>query len=255
LDEFDVLRVEEIEPTVGILLSAADTKDHGRVYALLDPAVERFRDLDEEQRFGFKDAVDKFVRTYAFLSQVVSFGDSKLERDYVYCRALASRLRDENTATSLDLGSEVELTHLRSEVTFEGSLSLDPDEGEVKAIFGEGRGRQQELELEPLSQIVDELNERFGFDFDSSDQLLFDQFEETWLADPEVAAQAQNNTYDNFRLVFDRMFLGTLVNRMDDNEAIVRRVLDDEDFQAALKDMYATRVYRRARDGITGVEE
>ena len=233
---------------MAVLITAKESKDHGRVYALLDPAVERFRELDEEQRFGFKDAIDKFVRTYAFLSQVVSFGDSKLERDYIYCRALASRLRDENTATSLDLGAEVELTHLRSEVTFEGSLSLDPDDVEVKSIFGEGRGSQQKLELEHLSQIIDQLNERFGVNLDERDQLLFDQFEETWLADPEVSAQAQNNTFDNFRLVFDRMFLGTLVNRMDDNEAIVRRVLDDEDFQAALKDLYATRVYQRARN-------
>ena len=40
------------------------------------------------------------MRTYAFLSQVVSFGDSKLERDYIFCRALASRLRDQNTSTA-----------------------------------------------------------------------------------------------------------------------------------------------------------
>ncbi len=94
----------------------------------------------------------------------------------------------------------------------------------MKSIFGEGRGSQQKLELEHLSQIIDELNDRFGVNLDERDQLLFDEFEETWLADPEVSAQAQNNTFDNFRLVFDRMFLGTLVNRMDDNEAIVRRV-------------------------------
>jgi len=39
------------------------------------------------------------------------------------------------------------------------------------------------------------------------DQLLFDQFEETWVADPEVVAQARNNEFENFRLVFDRMFM------------------------------------------------
>ena len=83
--------------------------------------------MEEQDRLGFKDALDKFVRTYAFLSQVVSFGDSKLERDYIFCHAIASRLRDQNTSTSLDLGSEVELTHLRNEVTFEGSLSLDTE--------------------------------------------------------------------------------------------------------------------------------
>ena len=246
-DQYDVLRVDEVEAAVSVLVNVTGPKDSGRVYALLDPAVERFRELDEEDRLGFKDALDKFVRTYSFLSQVVSFGDSKLERDYIYCRALASRLRDERTNTSLDLGSEVELTHLRNEVTFEGSLALEAETGEVQTIFGEGRGRQQDPELEPLSQIVDELNERFGLTLDERDQLLFDQFEESWLADPEVSAQAQNNTYDNFRLVFDRMFLKAVVDREEQNQEIVKRILDDEEFGQALKDLYAGRVYRRAR--------
>ncbi|MDQ6947686.1 MAG: type I restriction endonuclease subunit R, partial [Actinomycetota bacterium] len=248
LDNFDVLRPEEVEATVALLVTIKAPGQHGQVYALLDPAVERFKALDEENRFGFKDALDKFVRTYSFLSQIVSFGESKLERDYLYCRALASKLRDEMTVERLDLGTEVELTHLRSEMTFEGSLALDSDTGEVKSVFGEGAGRQNELPLEPLSQIIDTLNERFGLNLGEADQLLFDQFEETWLADPEVAAQARNNTIENFRLVFDRMFLNTVVGRMDDNEAIFKRILDDPEFQATLMSLYATKVYRRARE-------
>jgi len=104
--------------------------------------------------------------------------------------------------------------------------------------------RQNESNVEPLSQIV---HERFGLNLDQRDQLLFDQFEETWVANPEIAAQARNNTLDNFRLVFDRTFLRTRVGRMDENEAIFKRILDDPEFQAALMDLYATRVYRRSR--------
>jgi type I restriction enzyme, R subunit len=247
LDEFDMLRIDEIERAVALLLTISDPRQHGEVYAILDAAVERFRVLDEDDRVGFKDALNKFVRTYAFLSQIVSFTDSKLERDYTYCRALAAKLRDEATTERLDLGTEVELTHLRTEITSEGSLTLDTETGELKAIFGEGMGPQHEPDVETLSQIVDALNERFGLDLDDRDQLLFDQFEETWLADNDVTAQARNNTFDNFRLVFDRQFMNTVIGRMQDNEGIVNRVLDDEEFRQALMDLYATRVYRRAR--------
>jgi type I restriction enzyme R subunit len=248
LDDYDVLRPDEIEEAVALLLTIADPKQHGAVYALLDRAVERFRMLDEESRLGFKDALNKFVRIYSFLSQVVSFTDSKLERDYTYCRALAAKLRDETTIERLDLGTEVELTHLRTEITHEGSLSLTADQGEVKSIYGDGTGRQQELDIEHLSAIVDTLNERFGLNLNERDQLLFDQFEQTWLADEDVVARARNNTLDNFRLVFDREFEKTLIGRMQGNEAIVSRVLDDEEFREALIELYATRVYRRARD-------
>ncbi|HEY1354464.1 MAG TPA: type I restriction endonuclease [Ktedonobacteraceae bacterium] len=247
LDQYDVLRPDEIETTVAVLIAITDPKDHGKVYALLDPAVERFKALDEEERLDFKDALDKFVRTYSFLSQIVSFGDTKLERDYLYCRVFAPKLRDETTIERLDLGSEVELTHLRTEITFEGSLTPTSDTAEIRTVFGDGNGRRNETTVEPLSQIVHELNERFGLNLDQRDQLLFDQFEETWVANPEVAAQARNNTLDNFRLVFDRIFLRTVVGRMDENEAIFKRILDDPEFQAALMDLYATRVYRRSR--------
>jgi hypothetical protein len=41
--------------------------------------------------------------------------------------------------------------------------------------------------------------------------------------------------------------MDTVVSRMDLNETIFKRVLDDEEFRQALMDLYATRVYRRAR--------
>ena len=229
-------------------MTFAGAKDHGQVYALLDPAVERFKAMDEEDRLGFKDALDKFVRTYSFLSQIVEFGDSKLERDYRYCRALASVLRDQNTIEKLDLGSAVELSHLRSEITFDGSLSLDGENGEVITIYGEGRGSQQEPEPEALSQIIDELNERFGLNLNERDQLFFDQIEGDWLADPDLTAQARNNSVENFRLVFDRSFVDTVAQRVMDNEDIARRFFDDEEFKQVLIDWYADKVYRRARD-------
>ncbi len=40
----------------------------------------------------------------------------------------------------------------------------------------------------------------------------------------------------------------TVIGRMDDNEAIYKRILDDPDFQQILMDLYASRVYRRARE-------
>src|SRR5262249_11946767 len=53
LDDFDVLRVDEIEAAVALLVTTGDTKDHGRVYAVLDPSLERFRAMTDEDRLAF----------------------------------------------------------------------------------------------------------------------------------------------------------------------------------------------------------
>ena len=71
---------------------------------------------------------------------MVTFGDTKLERDYRYCRALASVIHAPADDGGIDLGSEVELTVLQIETTFTGRLSPDSDSGEVATIFADGRG-------------------------------------------------------------------------------------------------------------------
>jgi type I restriction enzyme R subunit len=250
LDDFDVLRAEEIEAAMPALLGAgaSDDKRSAEAYAAIGPAKARFEGLDDEQRLELRDALTRFVRTYSFVSQIAAFTDPSLERDYVYCRALSLYLRDTATVQRLDLGSEVELTHLRHQMTFSGTLSLTAEVGEVRSFFGEGKGSQQELDLEHLSSIVEVLNERFGTDLTDVDKLLLDQFEESWVADGELSDQAQNNTIDNFRLVFDRKFLQTIVTRVDANDEIYKKILDDEDFRATVGEFYLRKVYERLRE-------
>jgi type I restriction enzyme R subunit len=250
LDDFDVLCPEEIEAAMPALLGAgaSDEKRSAETYAAIGPAKARFEEMGDEERLEFRDALTRFVRTYSFVSQIAAFTDPALERDYVYCRALSLYLRDTGTVERLDLGTEVELTHLRHQMTFSGTLSLTSETGEVRSFFGEGKGAQQELELEHLSSIVEVLNERFGTDLTDVDKLLLDQFEESWIADDELSDQAKSNSLDNFRLAFDRKFLQTIVTRVDANDEIYKKILDDEDFRQVLMDLYAGRVYRRARE-------
>jgi type I restriction enzyme R subunit len=247
LDEFDVLRPDEVEAAMPALLGTGGSDEHrsAAAYAALGPGKARYEALDDEQRLEFRNVLNRFVRTYSFVSQIVVFTDLSLERDYIYCRALSFYLRDTDTVQRLDLGAEVELTHLRHQITYSGSLALESEIGEVRSFYGEGKGLQQELALEQLSSIVEVLNERFGTDLTDVDKLLFDQFEETWIADDELSDQARNNTIENFRLVFNRKFMNTIVSRMDANSEIFKRILDDDEFRELLGDYYVRKVYEQ----------
>ena len=245
LDAFDVLRAGEIEAAARLIASLASERDHPKLHALLDPALERFKALPEEEQDEFRSALQRFVNAYRFLAQIVSFADTNLERDYLYCRALQSLLPGTGSGR-LDLGTELQLTHLRLEQTREGSATLQDTDGELRAIF-DGRGKQHEPETEKLSQIIEIINERFGLSLGEADQLLFDQFEETWAGDETLAAQAQANDLANFRLAFDREFMNTIVARMDANHEILKRILDNNDFHDLLSDHYANKIYTRLR--------
>jgi type I restriction enzyme R subunit len=244
LDDWDLLRPEEVEALVAALQTSG-RESSPKTYAAIDPARQRFLGLSDDHQEEARDAIRHFTHAYRFLSQVVTFTDVGLEKDYLFAKALEAVLPGQETQR-LDLGSEVKLTHLRIEQTFEGSASLKQGGGDLKAIF-DGRGGQHELDLEPLSRIVDQINERFGLNLGDADQLLFDQYEQEWLDDETLAAQARNNDLENFRLVFNRRFMDTIVSRMDANEEIFKRILDEPEFRATLFDHYLGRVFSSLR--------
>ena len=69
--------------------------DHRHMNATLDPAVSRFRarrEEDEEEAEDWRDKMRAFLNLYGFLSQVIPYQDSDLERLHVFLRHLAQKL-------------------------------------------------------------------------------------------------------------------------------------------------------------------
>jgi type I restriction enzyme R subunit len=243
LDEFGVLRAEEAEAFARLLV--VDKADHGRLHGVLNPAIARFDELGEDEQERFRDALSRFVRTYSFLSLIVPFGDTTLERDYLFARALLQFIRADAGET-VDLGDAVELTHLRVEQRFSGSVSLDDDLGEVRTVYS-GEGRAQELDPEPLSRIIDRLNQQFGTDWGDADRLVFDAAATDLVNDQQMQVTAANNTAENFLLVFGQRFQQALLDRMERNDKVVFKYLDDPALSAEVVRFYGSLVQIRAK--------
>ena len=247
LDEFGILRTDETVKVVGLLLNVSGASDHGRVNAALAPAVDRVNALDDDERDRFGDVLQRFVRIYGFLAQIVSFSNTELERDYLFCRALLAHVGATGAAGgSMDLGADIELTHIRHEKQFEGSVSLDAETGEVSTIFS-GSGKQHEPEPESLSTIIDRFNERFGTDWSDADRLFPDAIEEDLVNDQDVQLEAAGNTLDSFKVGFDKTYIDAIASRLDRNEKVAFELLDDNELRAALTAEYLPRIYARAR--------
>lgn len=244
LAPFGILVHEEVESVVALLLTGADA-NHERINSGLQPAVDRFYALEEDEQDQFRDALTRFVRIYSFLSQIVSFTDVKLERDYLFCRAL-SRLIKREPGTGVDLGDAVELTHLAMEKTFEGDGSLDVDGGEVVTIYG-GAGLRPQVEEEPLSEIVRKINDRYGTNITENDRLFTDQVANDLVADENVQIEAGANDQKSFAVGFNKTFTSGLVGRMDTNQDFGFALLDNKELLEGLAEGYLPIVYARAR--------
>jgi type I restriction enzyme R subunit len=251
LEAFAVIAQEDVDAFVLAFFSKGGTaiaKDiHASLYQHLDPARIRFEDLDEDKREEFRHALESFVRMYAFLAQVVPFGDEDLEKLYLYGRFLALRLPTEESR-GLDLSEDVELTHLRTELQGEFDLSLDEGSETLPGFRGDAGGRQNDPSWVRLSSLIEQLNERFGTSFTQADQLYFDQLEEALVEDEELQAQAHANTLDNFRFGFDKSFEDNIVDRRAANEELFNRLVNEPEFGDVARRYLMQRVYERLRE-------
>ena len=243
LNNFNILDPGEMQQAAVLILN--NENNHAQIHAAMQPAVERFKALNEEDQDMFRDALTRFVRVYGFLAQIVKFSNAELERDYIFCRALARLIRGK-PGEGIDLGSEVELTHLRQDKIFDGSISLSDDEGVVKTIYSPD-GRLGDPDEELLSEIIARINERFGTDWTEADRLVFDAAAQDLVKDEQIQNQAVNNDEATFRdHVFVDQFQKALVSRQDRFGKVVFTYLDNKEMQAAVAAVYAAKVQKQA---------
>jgi type I restriction enzyme R subunit len=105
----------------------------------------------------------------------------------------------------------------------------------------------------PLSQLIDVVNERFGTDFNQADQLFFDQIVEAAMTDDGLRQAAVVNPEDKFELVFKNLLETLFVERMDQNEEIFVRYMNDVPFQKIVTTWMASEAYRRLRSDTAAI--
>ena len=253
LDASGIYLAEEVERFCAVYFKPTQRQsamDHQAMNAALDPAVSRFtvrQKNNEEEAELWRGKVQAFRNLYAFLSQVIPYQDSDLERLYVFLRHLAAKLPRRRSGLAYQSDEEVRLEYYRLQKISEGSISLQ--DGEARQLdgpteVGSGLVRSQPV---PLSQLIDIVNERFGTDFNQADQLFFDQIVEAAMADHGLRQAAAVNPGDKFELVFRNLLERLFVERMDQNEEIFVRFMNDVPFQKIVTAWMASEAYRRLR--------
>ena len=246
LDGIQVYHQSEVDDFAQVFyLPAARqrTADHARLEAALQPARDRFKALDEDEQTAFRDRLGAFVSLYAFLSQIIPYGDSELERLASFGRALLPHLLSERDDDPINLGDDVELAYYRLQRVSSGAISLGEETGAyVVSPTDVGTGNPEE-ELAPLSEIIKRLNERFGTNFTNEDRLFFEQVKERAVRNERIRQTALANTLEKFSLGIRPEIGKLMMERMGENDALVTRYLSDKDFQNVAFEVLAREIF------------
>ena len=222
--------------------------DHRLMNAVLDAAVDRFQDREGDEQEEFRGQLTAYRNLYAFLSQIIPYQDTDLERLYAFVRNLLAKLPPAGDGQGFVLDDEVALRYFRLQQMSEGSIDLSQGESDpLKGPTDVGTARAKDEEVS-LSSLIDRLNERFGTDFTEADQLFFDQIRASAENNENIAEAARANSFQDFASYLDRMLDDLFIARMEGNEEIFSRVMTDTEFRSAAHEHLAGEIFRRARE-------
>jgi type I restriction enzyme, R subunit len=249
LSAFPVHTDPDVDAFAKVYFDAKATQD--RLYAVLAPIVERYNALAPEEQHDFRGHLTDYVRLYAFLAQVLTFADADLEKLYVFARHLRRLLPADRVELPREVQQNIDMESYRIQQTGSGKIALERRPGVLDPVSTKtGYGVDAE-ELESLSRIIAELNERFGLNLGPEHRITLGQMMEKLDDDAALDAAARVNTRENVRLTFDQKVEHVIQEIVDSNFELYKRITDDRAFGEVVKnflfDQYL-RAHRNAED-------
>jgi len=208
--------------------------DQEQLYAALNPVVALVKELPEHEGREFRSQLMDYMRLYAFLSQVLPFRDASLEKLYQFARHLRPLLTFDHEELPREVQRNIDMESHRIQQTGSGKIALEPEGGRLKPIGSrDPQGAGEELEL--LSRIIAELNERFGSQLGPEHRVTLGQMLEKLEGDAALEASARVNSRENMRLAFEKKVEQVIQEIVDTNFDFYRRITDDKDFGETVK--------------------
>lgn len=244
LESHGIYSSEEVDAFAKILFSQNGTQ--ANLFAALQPAINRFKSKEKDEKAEFRSALSDFVRLYAFLSQVVPFVDADLEKLHVFGRFLLRRLPIEGEKLPVEIQQSIDLESYRLDNTSSGRITLQRGQGEMKPENPLTPNTINQPDFEALSEIIKELNERFGTDFTEEDRLVIRQLEEHLAKIPMLEQTVRVNTPENAMLTFKEVLENQLQELIDTQFKFYKQVNANPEFAQTLTKF----LFERYRKGL-----
>ena len=257
-DDFEVDRVVAVEMN--------PKSKQGDLIGALEPVVDRllkrFKQAQEKLRVAlakddakaaeqakeeinalvlFKADLGAFQRMYSFLSQIFDYGNTAIEKRFIFYRRLSPLLDFGREREGIDL-SKVMLTH--HNLKDQGKRQLPLGDGEapkLTPLTEVGSGSVQEKERVRLAEIIAKVNDLFEGDLTDDDQLVYvnNVIKGKLLESQELVTQASNNTKAQFANspTLSKEIMNAVMDALEAHTMMSKQAIDSEKVREGLKDV------------------
>lgn len=223
-DESDIEAAAEIVFTDGKGKSQSNVQ--GKLAAVLKPAVARYNELNDDERYQVRRKVRSFCKWYTYITQIVRMFDRDLHKEYVYLSYLRHLLKVEKIPVEA-VDDKVEMRFYKLKQELEGSISLEPGGG-VLDPGGAAKTVTPDKKRDPLQVLVDKFNEQWAGNFTEGDRVVIDTLWKRIAENPQVA--------DTIRRDGRQVFESSLLPKVFDEEARRAYVENTDSFTSLFED-------------------
>lgn len=223
-DESDIEAAAEIVFTDGKGKSQSNVQ--GKLAAVLKPAVARYNELNDDERYQVRRKVRSFCKWYTYITQIVRMFDRDLHKEYVYLSYLRHLLKVEKIPVEA-VDDKVEMRFYKLKQEFEGSISLEPGGG-VLDPGGAAKTVTPDKKRDQLQVLVDKFNEQWAGNFTEGDRVVIDTLWKRIAENPQVA--------DTIRRDGRQVFESSLLPKVFDEEARRAYVENTDSFTSLFED-------------------
>jgi type I restriction enzyme R subunit len=202
----------------------------------------------------FKADLGVFQRLYSFLSQIFDYGNTAIEKRFIFYRRLAPLLEFGREREGIDL-SKVMLTHHNLKNQGERMLPLQGDDApKLKGFDEAGSGSIYEKEKVRLAEIIAKVNDLFEGDLTDDDQLVYvnNVIKGKLLESKELVLQATNNTKAQFANspTLSKEIMNAVMDALTAHTTMSKQAIDSEQVREGLKDVLLgpAQLYEALRD-------
>ena len=240
LDAAQVYTADQVDEFVECYLGGTPVDE---LHTILDACVAVYKsELDEDGQVAFKGNAKGFVRTYAFLSSVLSYGNAAWEKRSIFLNFLISKLpAPDDEDLSKGILDAIDMDSYRVEKKAMLQIILPDEDAEIAPVPTSGGGYVLEPEMDRLSNILKVFNDLFGdIDWDDEDrvrQLITKTIPTRVAADAAFKNAMLNSDDANTRIEHDKALLRAMTSVVNDDTQLFKHFMDNESFKRQMTDV------------------
>ena len=246
LDGYQVYEPVQVDELVERYLSGGD---RNQLDPILDTCVAVYREqLDEDSQVDFKGKAKAFLRTYGFLATILPYVYAEWEKLSIFLTFLVPKLpAPVEEDLSKGILEAIDMDSYRVEKQALQDIQLPDEDAEIEPVPTEGGGQKPDQDMDRLSNIIREFNDRFGNiewkDKDKIAKVISKELPTKVAGDRAYQNAMTNSDKQNARIEHDKALVRVMADYVADPIELFKQFSDNESFRRWLSEMIFASTY------------